>query len=83
MPTKCLNFVVATLLIYITFHTPDNQALGAVEFIIGSVEAHQIACLHHTYSIAQEGARVNLLFEILFRDSKGLKLLVLGVSYRQ
>lgn len=78
MPTKCLNFIVATLLIYIAFHAPDNQALGAVEFIVGSVETHQIACLHHTYSIAQEGARVNLLFEILFRGSKGLKLLGFG-----
>ena len=79
MSTKCLNFIVATLLIYIAFHAPDNQTLGAVEFIVGSVEAHQIACLHHTYSIAQEGIRVNLLFEILFRGSKGLKLLGFGV----
>jgi len=54
-----------------------------VEFIIGSVEAHQIACLHHTYSIAQKRARVNLLFEILFRRAKGLKLLGFGVWYRQ
>ena len=83
MPTKCLNFVVATLLIHIAFHAPDNQALGTVEFIIGSVEAHQVACLHHTYSIAQKRARVNLLFEILFRRAKGLKLLGFGVWYRQ
>ena len=83
MSAKRLNFVVATLLIYIAFHAPDNQALGVVEFIIGSVEPHQIACLHHTYSIAQERARVNLLFEILFRRAKGLKLLGFGVWYRQ
>ena len=83
MPTKCLNFVVATLLIYIAFHAPDNQALGTVEFIIGSVEAHQIACLHHTYSIAQKWPRVNLLFEILFRRANPLKSLGFGVWYRQ
>ena len=69
--------------INIALDMPDNYALGAVEFIIGSVETHQIAFLHHTYSIAQERARVNLLFEILFRRAKRLKLLGFGVWYRQ
>ena len=48
---KALNISVA-------FHAADNYALFAVELIIGRIEAHQIAYLHHTYSIAQEASRV-------------------------
>ena len=54
VPAKGLYFIMKALPISGPFDRPDNYALFAVEHIVGRFEAHQIAYLHHAYSIPRE-----------------------------
>ena len=63
-PTKGLDFIVKPCCVGIALHGPDNYALFAVELIVRCYHPHQISYLHHTYRIAQEGARVKNCFSM-------------------
>ena len=55
----------------------DNYALFAVEYIVGRIEAHQIANLHHRYTIARLGAAVKMY--LVKRSLSALPLIAPGV----
>ena len=65
VPSKGLYFIMKASDVSIAFYCAEDYPLCAVKLIVRGAQPHQIAYLHHAYSIARLAGAVKRCFHFL------------------